>query len=144
MKRLIVPISCGFLMTVAVAVLLSDATSQQFTTPIKNPRLELAEKIQETADYFGRHRLIGKVVNKEKVRIDFIRIEVTLKNRVGEVIGTASQFIKGKTYRFYDFVVSTSSLEPEQTGTFDLIANVPADSVYSYTYDITGTHFIFR
>jgi len=111
---------------------------------IKNPRIVLAGAVRDTTDFFGRQRFIGKVRNTEKERIDYIKIAFTMRDREGKVIGSISRYIKGTRHQFYDFQVSTSSLNPGQTGTFDIITDLPADSVYSYTCKITGTHFIFK
>ena len=111
---------------------------------IKNPKIEIFGELTDTKDYFGRKRFSGKVVNKEKARIDYIHIEFTMRNKVGKELETVKQFIKGKFHQFADFQVSTSSLDGGQTGTFDIISSIPADSVYTFTYKITGTHFIFK
>jgi len=111
--------------------------------PIKNPKIVISGKIQETTDFFGRKRFIGKVVNKEKERIDFIKIEFTLRNREGKVLETTAVYIKGQRHMFYNRQVSTSSLGPGKTGTFNIITSIPAENVFSYTYKITGKHFIY-
>jgi len=110
---------------------------------ITNPDIAISGKIQETTDFFGRKRFIGNVVNKEKVRIDFIKIEFTLRDREGKVLETIAAYIKGQRHMFYNRQVSNSSLAPGKTGTFNIIASTPAESVFSYTYKITGKHFIY-
>jgi hypothetical protein len=112
--------------------------------PIANPKIVITGAIQDTTDSFGRKRFIGTVVNNEKVRIDFISMEFTLRDREGKILETKSTYIKGQTYRFRDRrQTSTSSLEPGKKGTFDIIMAIPAKEVYSYTYKITGMHFIY-
>jgi len=111
---------------------------------IENPKLEIRGEIEETSDYFGRARYIGKVINREKVRIDFIKIELVFRNRIGEIIAKKTEFIKGQTHQFYDFEVSRSSLGAGRTGSFNIIIDIPADDVFSYSYKITGKHYLYR
>ncbi|MFC1562255.1 FxLYD domain-containing protein [candidate division KSB1 bacterium] len=111
---------------------------------IKNPKVEIVDKILDTKDSFGRKRFAGNVQNKEAERIDYIKISFSLYNKEGDLLGTAQNFIKGKFHQFEDFQISTSSLDPKQIGTFDIITSVSADSVYSFTYKIEGVHFIFK
>ncbi|MCP4723775.1 MAG: hypothetical protein GY863_02000 [bacterium] len=120
----------------------ASKASQQKT--IKSPKIEIRGEIEETSDYFGRARYIGKVINREKVRIDFIKIELVLRNRIGEIIGKKTEFIKGQTHQFYDFEVSRSSLGGGRTGSFNIIIDIPAENVFSYSYKITGKHYLYR
>lgn len=113
------------------------------TKPISNPKIVISGKIQETTDFFGRKRFIGKVENKEKERIDFIKIEFTLYDREGKVLETTGVYIKGQLHMFYDRQFSNSSLEPGKTGTFNIITSILAENVFSYKYKITGKHFIY-
>lgn len=123
----------------------ADRASAQVATikPISNPKIVISGKIQETTDFFGRKRFIGKVVNKEKERIDFIKIEFTLYDREGKALETSGVYIKGQRHMFYDRQFSNSSLGPGKTGTFNIITSTPAENVFSYTYKITGKHFIY-
>jgi len=134
----------AWLATAAVFPSETAGAQQYMKQPIKNPKIVMVDDLQSTKDYFGRQRFIGKVQNKEKARIDYIKIEFRMWNREGEIIGQTEHFIKGKFHQFHDFQVSTSSLEPEQIGTFDIIAATPADSVYTYSYSISGIHFLYK
>ncbi len=111
---------------------------------ITHPKVELRGKIEETEDYFGRKRFLGKIINKEKVRIDYIKIDFTLRNREGLIIAEKSEYITAKKHTFYDFQVSTSSLDPGKIGSFNVIVNVPADSVYSFSHKISGKHYPYK
>lgn len=128
---------------ITIVLLSSGGIYSQELRPIANPKLELSGSIEETTDSFGRKRFIGKIINKENRRIDFVKIEFTLRDREGNLLETKSAYIKGQFHRFRDRQVSTSSLNVGRTGTFDVIAATFADSVYSYTHRIIGIKFIY-
>ncbi|MFC1553016.1 hypothetical protein ACFL7D_00130 [candidate division KSB1 bacterium] len=110
---------------------------------IKNPKLEISGELEETQDYFGRKRFIGKVINKEKVPIHFIKIEFTLLDHEGQVLETVNSYIQGRRQIFLDRQISTSTLDAGKTGTFNIIATTKADKVFRIKYKITGKDFIY-
>ena len=136
-----------FFMLIAITfVLLSSgaATAQEAQLkPIANPKLEISGEIEETTDFFGRKRFIGKIINKENKRIDFIKIEFTLRDREGNELEIKSVYIKGQFHRFRDRQETRSSLASEQIGTFDIIFSTIADLVYSSTHKLIGLNFIY-
>jgi len=133
------------LIIMTIVPLASGITTAQVAQrkPIVNPKLELSGDIEETTDFFGRKRFIGKIINKENERIDFVKIEVTLRDREGKELETKSVYIKGQFHRFRDRQVSTSSLNAGQIGTFDIITSTSADLVYSSTHTLIGINFIY-
>lgn len=135
-----------FLLATMVFTLLPQGSSAQMNLKkqIKDPKIEIFGTLKDTTDYFGRQRFTGMVRNREKERIDYINIEFVMRNREGKIVSTVSRFIQGKFHRFQDRTTSKSSLGPNQRGNFDIIVNIPADSIYSFTYKITGKHFIFK
>ncbi len=144
LKRTYIPILYLFIGLICLSSQANARAERPQQKKIEKPKLEINGEIEETTDYFGRARYIGKVINREKVRIDFIKIEFILRNRIGEIIGKKTEYIKGQTHQFYDFEVSRSSLAAGKTGTFNIIIDIPAEDVYSYTFKITGKHYLYR
>ena len=106
-------------------------------------KLEISGELIETTDYFGRKRFSGTITNKEDNRIDYIKIIFILRDREGEITDTAESYIKGQRHRFRDRQVSTSSLLPGRNGTFDIITSTPEEEAFSYSYTISGVHFLY-
>ena len=111
--------------------------------PSTDYKLEISGKLNDTTDFFGRKRFSGTIINREKNRIDFIKVSFTLRDREGEILETVEMYVNGQRHRYRDRQVSTSTLSPGRTGTFDFISSIDAQDVFSYTYTISGVQFIY-
>ncbi len=111
--------------------------------PSTDYKLEISGKLNDTTDFFGRKRFSGTIINREKNRINFIKVSFTLRDREGEILETVETYISGQRHRYRDRQVSTSSLSPGRTGTFDFISSIDAQDVFSYIYTISGVQFIY-
>ena len=111
--------------------------------PSTDYKLEISGKLDDTTDFFGRKRFSGTIINREKNRIDYIKVSFTLRDREGVILETVETYINGQRHRYRDRQVSTSSLSPGRTGSFDFISSFDAKDVFSYTYTISGVQFIY-
>ncbi len=121
----------------------SSPAQEASLLPGTDLKLEIAGELIETTDFFGRKRFSGTIINKEDDRIDYIKVTFVLRDREGEIIDTAESYIKGQRHRFRDRQVSTSSLLPGRSGTFDIITSTPEEETFSFTYTISGAHFVY-
>ncbi len=125
------------------SVYIADPEQDVSILPSTDYKLGLSEKLDDTTDFFGRKRFFGTIINREKNRIDFIKVSFTLRDREGVILETVETYISGQRHRYRDRQVSTSSLSPGRTGTFDFISSIDAIDVFSYTYTISGVQFIY-
>jgi hypothetical protein len=93
------------------------------------------------ADYFGDTIVVGEVTNRSGSTAIFVKVNATLRNAAGAVIGTDYTYVNGRSRRLSrSSIITDTTLAPGESGCFYMYTDVPRSQVgrvdLSTDYDI--------
>jgi len=101
-------------------------------TPPFTPEIVIDENTLDEKINQNQLLLSGSLKNTGSRRGDFIRIIYHLWENDTKLVLTDSTFISGNTIQYMNGVISDASLDPGQTGTFNLLIQVPDSILVTY------------
>ena len=85
-------------------------------------------------EIFKNYRLYsGKIMNKGSRRADFVRIVYNLWDNNTQLIISDSIFVNGSRYIYKSGIISDTTIEPNETSSFDIKITVPDSVIAAYT-----------
>tara|TARA_B100000029_G_scaffold516759_2_gene633780 strand:- start:5257 stop:6825 length:1569 start_codon:yes stop_codon:yes gene_type:complete len=89
-----------------------------------------------------KEEFIGRVKNVGKRRADFVKVTFFLWSSTTESMGLGNSMIDGSTTKFATGVISDSSLEPGQIGTYKVVVEKLKGAIVSYrTNEVTWRNY---
>ncbi len=94
------------------------------------------ESLNETQDFLGNFKLLGELKNIGGRPAIFVKISLTLKDKNGKVMGTAFSYVNGSVFK-QDSIETDTCLQPDETGSFELITTTQKENVAEWDYKIS-------
>ncbi|MFQ5431797.1 MAG: hypothetical protein ACE5EN_04735, partial [Nitrospinota bacterium] len=103
--------------------------------------LAVTGNISVMTDFLGDIEFLGEIINNGGGTASFVRIDFTMKNSSGLVIGTSFNYISGSTCLLSSGTTTDTCLAPYEKGSFDIWTVTPAADVWSYYYRIYHSEY---